>query len=157
MDLKIGQVCTKTAGRETGQRCLVIDTVDDNFVMISGPRVKRRRCNVKHLDAMSHVLSIKKGATDEEVINILTKAGLMEGITVKKPKPKKEVKPQVPKPEEEKPKKKLLALRKPKVEKKEEKSKKPEPKKEKKKIKAENVTEEILAEVKEELRKEKKK
>ena len=46
--MDIGQACIKTAGREEGQICAVIDTVDENFVMVTGPRVRRKRCNVKH-------------------------------------------------------------------------------------------------------------
>jgi len=28
---------------------VVIETVDDNFVIVQGPRVRKRKCNVLHL------------------------------------------------------------------------------------------------------------
>ena len=46
--LEIGQVCIKTAGREAGLICVVVDKIDENFVLVDG-QVRRRKCNVLHL------------------------------------------------------------------------------------------------------------
>lgn len=78
----IGRVCIKIAGREAGRKCIIVDIVDDNFVLITGPKavtgVKRRRVNVKHLEPINRKIDITKGASDEEVIAALEKAGLLE-------------------------------------------------------------------------------
>ncbi len=78
----IGRVCIKIAGREAGRKCVIVDIVDDNFVLITGPKavtgVKRRRVNVKHLEPIDRKIGITKGASDEEVVAALEKAGLLE-------------------------------------------------------------------------------
>ena len=76
MVLEIGRVCVKTAGREAGKRCVVVDIIDDTFVLISGPEVKRRRCNVKHLEPLPQKLNLSKGASDEEVKKAFEEAKL---------------------------------------------------------------------------------
>lgn len=68
----------KLTGRETGKKCVVVDVVDKNFALITGPKsvtgIRRRRTNVDHLEPMSQNIELKKGATDEEVEKALTKA-----------------------------------------------------------------------------------
>lgn len=36
--LEVGQVCLKTAGREAGRYCVIVDVVDKDFVMVTGPK-----------------------------------------------------------------------------------------------------------------------
>jgi len=120
--MEIGQVCTKIAGREARQKCVIIETVDDNFVTVTGPYVKRRRCNIKHLAVLPQKLTVKKGATDDEVTNALVKAGLVEQpkpkkVKEKKPAPKAEAE-EKPAKEEKKAKKLKLPAKKEKKEKK---------------------------------------
>ncbi len=68
----------KLAGRETGKKCVVVDVIDKNFVLVTGPKglngVRRRRTNVDHLEPMAESIEIKKGATDEEVERALKRA-----------------------------------------------------------------------------------
>jgi large subunit ribosomal protein L14e len=75
--LEVGAVCVKTTGREKGRRCVIIDLMDKNFVLVTGPQkitgIKRRRVNIKHLQKTDEKINIKKGATDEEVSQVLTK------------------------------------------------------------------------------------
>ncbi len=71
MVMEIGRVCVKLAGHEAGKRCLIVDTLDNTYVVISGPRIKRRRCNVTHLEPTDKKLDIQKGASDEEVKSAL--------------------------------------------------------------------------------------
>jgi len=112
VSLDVGTVCMKVAGREGGAVCCVIKPVDKTFVMITGPKlvtgIKRRRCNIEHLEPTGIKLDIKEDATDEEIIeaykkaNVITKfnlklpsAGEMKGKkekTVAKEEPKKETK-----------------------------------------------------------------
>lgn len=78
----IGRICVKTSGREAGRKCVVVDIVDENFVVVTGPKtltgVKRRRVNVKHLEPLPNKIVINKGASDEEVQAALEKAGLLD-------------------------------------------------------------------------------
>ena len=80
--IEVGRVCVKISGREAGRRCVIVDVVDKNFVLITGPRkvsaVKRRRVNVNHLEPTQTKIDIKRGATDEEVTEALTAEGKLE-------------------------------------------------------------------------------
>jgi large subunit ribosomal protein L14e len=73
--MEIGRVCIKTAGREKGKKCVIIDIIDKNFVLITGPKsltgVKRRKVNIKHLKPTEEKIKIKKGASDEAVLKAL--------------------------------------------------------------------------------------
>ena len=64
-------------GRETGRKCVVVDVVDKNFVLVTGPKsvtgIRRRRTNVDHLEPTPESVEVKKGAPDEEVEKALTK------------------------------------------------------------------------------------
>jgi large subunit ribosomal protein L14e len=76
--MELGRICVKLVGRETGKKCVVVDLVDKNFVLVTGPKsvtgIRRRRTNVDHLEPTAEVLEVKKGATDDEVEKALTKA-----------------------------------------------------------------------------------
>ncbi len=74
MALSVGRVCVKISGRETGKKCVIVDRVDKNFVLIAGPNVRRRRCNVTHLDPTETMLDIKKNVTDTALKTALKKA-----------------------------------------------------------------------------------
>ncbi|ABL77871.1 50S ribosomal protein L14e [Thermofilum pendens] len=78
----VGRICVKTSGREAGLKCVIVDIIDDNFVLVTGPKsvsgVKRRRANIRHLEPLEYKISISKGASDEEVKAALEKAGLIE-------------------------------------------------------------------------------
>jgi len=65
--IDVGRVCVKTAGREAGERVVVVDTLNGKFVLIAGVGVRRRRCNIAHLEPLEQKLDIPKGASDEEV------------------------------------------------------------------------------------------
>lgn len=95
--MKIGQLCVKIGGREAGKRCVIVDIIDDKFVLIDG-QVKRRKCNIKHLEPLSKILNISKKASKEKVIEALQKEGieLKERKTkAKKEKPKKKRKKKI--------------------------------------------------------------
>ncbi|MFC2174951.1 50S ribosomal protein L14e [archaeon] len=62
----VGRVCEKTAGKERGMKCVIVDVIDQNFVLVDG-EVKRKRVNVNHLKPLDEVVKIKKGAKTEEV------------------------------------------------------------------------------------------
>jgi large subunit ribosomal protein L14e len=89
MALEVGRVCMKVVGREAGKYCTVLKKINDAFVMVTGPKlltgIKRRRCNIQHLEPLPYVLEIKEDATDEEVIAAYEKAGLITKLNLKKP------------------------------------------------------------------------
>lgn len=67
----IGRVCLKTQGREKGNKCVIIDVIDRNFVVVTGPEVRRRRANMDHLMLLDETVEIQRNASDEEVTGIL--------------------------------------------------------------------------------------
>lgn len=76
--IEVGRVCVKLNGREAGRKCVIVDIIDKNFVLVTGPikltGVKRRRTNVKHLESTAETVDIKKGASDEDVTKLVEKA-----------------------------------------------------------------------------------
>jgi large subunit ribosomal protein L14e len=83
--IEIGRVCVKVAGREAGRKCVVVDIVDENFVIVTGPKsltgVRRRKTNIKHIEPTDKVVSIPKGASDEDVLKAIGASGLTDFMT----------------------------------------------------------------------------
>ncbi len=73
--LTIGRLCVKTAGRDAMQYCVVIEEIDNNFVLVDG-NVRRKRVNKNHLEPLNQVLDVKKGADTKTVLEVLEKAGI---------------------------------------------------------------------------------
>ena len=75
--IEVGRICVKLNGRETGEKCVIVDVIDKNFVLITGPKkisgVRRRRTNVKHLEPTDDMIEVKKGASDEDVTKAIGK------------------------------------------------------------------------------------
>lgn len=107
--IEIGRVCKKLTGREAGRYCVVLDVINEGYTMVTGPRgvtgVKRRQCNILHLEPTDDVLELKKDASDEEVAKALDKAGLTEKVKSKLAKPEAAEGEKAAKPKAEKPKK----------------------------------------------------
>ncbi len=74
--MKVGRVCTKLTGREAGEMCVIVEVVDKVYAVVSGPNVRRRKCNVKHLEPHNITVTVEKGASDEAVIKALESEGL---------------------------------------------------------------------------------
>jgi len=76
--IDVGRVCVKLLGREAGKKCVVVDIVDKNFVLVTGPKqlngVKRRRVNVSHIEPTERKVNIKRGDSDEELMKALDEA-----------------------------------------------------------------------------------
>ncbi len=83
--IEVGRVCVKVAGRETGRKCVIVDVMDKSFVLITGPKkitgVKRRRVNINHVAPTEDSLQIKRGASDEDVTQIIEADGKLEDMT----------------------------------------------------------------------------
>ena len=76
--IEVGRICVKLNGREAGRKCVIVDVIDKNFVLITGPKkltgIRRRRTNVKHLELTTESLEVKKGASDEDVEKVVQRA-----------------------------------------------------------------------------------
>ena len=64
--IEIGRLAVKIAGRDAGLKCVVVDILDDKFVLIDG-ETRRRKCNILHLEPLKDVIKIKKKASHEEI------------------------------------------------------------------------------------------
>jgi large subunit ribosomal protein L14e len=75
----------KQVGRENGKKCVVIDVMDKSFVLVTGPKkvtgVKRRRVNINHIMPLQDKIEVKRGASDEEVAQVLDAAGKLQEMT----------------------------------------------------------------------------
>lgn len=76
----VGRIVVKTHGREKGRRCVVVERVDKNFVLVTGPQkltgVRRRRANVDHITPTEQKIKIDSGADDKAVTKAITDAKL---------------------------------------------------------------------------------
>jgi large subunit ribosomal protein L14e len=86
--MEIGQLCVKLAGRDAGRVCVVVDQVDKNLVLVDG-NVRRRKCNVVHLEPLADTIKIKKGASHSDVAAEFKKIKLdVWNTKSKSPKPR---------------------------------------------------------------------
>lgn len=81
---KVGRLCIKIAGRDAGLKCVIVDILENNLVLIDG-QTRRRKCNIKHLEPLSDVIKIKKGISRADVVKEFKKLK----IETKDTKPKK--------------------------------------------------------------------
>ena len=81
--IEVGRVIVKTAGRESLMKAVIVDLIDQNFALISGAGVspvKRRRCNLRHLRTLDLLVSIKRGAPDDDISKAIKKAKMTNEI-----------------------------------------------------------------------------
>jgi len=104
---KIGRLCLKIAGRDAGLKCIVVEVIDSNYVLIDG-QTRRRKCNIIHLEPLDKVLKVKKGLVHNDVVKELKKEGIEVKVkqkrvkkakTEEKPAVKKEIPKKQEKPE----------------------------------------------------------
>jgi large subunit ribosomal protein L14e len=73
--MDVGRVCVKLTGREAGGRCVIVDVIDRNYVIVTGPEeltgVRRRRVNLSHLRPLDEVVDISRNASDDEIAALL--------------------------------------------------------------------------------------
>jgi large subunit ribosomal protein L14e len=67
MVMEIGRVCVRIAGHEAGKKCVIVDVIDRTYVLVAGPEIKRKRCNIAHLEPLPQKLDIAKDASDEDI------------------------------------------------------------------------------------------
>lgn len=85
--IEIGRLCIKISGRDAGNKCVVVDIIDKTYVLIDG-NVRRRKCNIAHLEPLNNVIKIKKNASHADIASEFKKLKLKVWST--KPKPKTE-------------------------------------------------------------------
>ena len=80
--IEVGRICVKNAGRLAGRKCVIVDLIDENFVLVTGPKditgIKRKRSNVKHLVPTQEKIEIPRGASDEQVKEALEREGKLD-------------------------------------------------------------------------------
>jgi len=88
----VGRICIKLAGRDAGKYCVIVEVIDDTYVVIDG-QTRRKKCNVLHLDPTNKTVDIKEKASFEDVKSALEieKIVISEKGAARKPadKPKK--------------------------------------------------------------------
>jgi len=91
-----GRIVLKIAGREAGKYAVIVERVNDSFVLITGPKsvtgVKRRKCNIDHLEPTEHKLEIDSKADDAHIENSWKDSGLIEKLKIEIPKKRIKVK-----------------------------------------------------------------
>ena len=85
--MEVGRLCVKLAGRDAGMKCLIVDVLDNNLVLIDG-QTRRRKCNVRHLEPLETVVKIDKGADSATVASELKKLNVL--VSERKTKERKE-------------------------------------------------------------------
>jgi len=73
---EIGRLVTKTVGKDADKAAIIVDIIDDKYVMIDG-NVKRKKCNINHLIPHPQKFDIHKDASTSEVKEILKKHHLL--------------------------------------------------------------------------------
>ena len=56
--IEVGRVCVKIAGREAGEKCAIVEIIDENFVEVVGEAVKNRRYNIAHLEPTEDTIDV---------------------------------------------------------------------------------------------------
>lgn len=72
--VKVGDVALKTAGRDAGNLCVLVDILDEKYAVVDG-NVRRRKCNMKHLVFLGKDVSLGKNSTRQDILNALKKSG----------------------------------------------------------------------------------
>ena len=86
--IEIGRLCIKIAGREAGKKCVIVDIIDNNYVLIDG-QLRRKKCNILHLEPLEKKIEIKKGASHSDVADEFKKLKIEIKETKKKEKKEK--------------------------------------------------------------------
>ncbi len=69
--ITIGSVCIKTAGREAGEKAVVVEKVDENYVVVQGPKIRKRKCNIAHLFPTGKTVKVTKGVSHKELAKLV--------------------------------------------------------------------------------------
>lgn len=71
---EVGRICVKLAGRDAGRKCVVVEQLDNTFVVVDGD-VRRKKVNVRHLEPTEETIAVKDKASHEVVKAAFEKQG----------------------------------------------------------------------------------
>jgi len=71
---EIGRICYKTAGRDSNNACVIVEVIDEKYVLVDGA-TRRKKVNTIHLEPTQKVIKLAKGAKTEDVVKALEKEG----------------------------------------------------------------------------------
>ncbi len=94
--IEVGRLCVKLAGRDSGKKCVIVDVLDKDYVLIDG-ETRRRKCNIDHIEPLKDKIDIAKGASHETVKTAFKKLGIEVIDTKKKEKKEKPIRSRVAK------------------------------------------------------------
>ena len=63
---EVGRICVKLAGRDAGRKCVIVEELDNHYVLVDGD-VRRKKVNICHLEPLEEMLDIKEKASTETV------------------------------------------------------------------------------------------
>jgi len=81
----VGRICYKIAGRDAGKIAVVVQKIDEKNVMIEGD-VRRRKCNINHLELTNKIVKVSENADKAAVAEALKAEDIV--IEVKETKKK---------------------------------------------------------------------
>ncbi len=106
---EVGRACVKIAGRDARKKCVVVDVLDNRFVLIDG-ETRRRKCNIAHLEPLNMIIEIPSGADNEAVVSALKQEGIVCDIK-KESKKQPQQRPKKEKAKKQKPVKEKKAVK----------------------------------------------
>jgi large subunit ribosomal protein L14e len=71
----VGRLCLKMAGRDAGQKCVIVEKLEGKYVMIDG-MTRRRKCNTLHLEPLDQTIDLSSGASHAHVVAAFKELGL---------------------------------------------------------------------------------
>ena len=118
---EVGRMCVKLAGRDAGRKCVVVEQLDETYVLVDGA-TRRKKVNIKHLEPLTETIDLNSGASHDEVRAAFKNLGLevfdskpkqtpQRKKHLKKVKDKTEKKPVKAKPKVEKKKEEAAAVK----------------------------------------------
>ncbi len=72
---EVGRMCVKLAGRDAGRKCIVVEQLDNTYVLVDGA-TRRKKVNLKHLEPLAETIELNSGASHEEVKAAFKNLGL---------------------------------------------------------------------------------
>lgn len=63
---EVGRMCIKIAGRDAGNKCVIVEKSEDNFVVVDG-NVRRKKVNIKHLEPTSTIMDLGANPSHNDV------------------------------------------------------------------------------------------
>lgn len=72
---EVGRIFMKIAGRDSKKYGVILDKIDDNYVMVDG-EVRRKKVNIKHIVPVKKKIDIEKNASHEKVVDAFNKLNI---------------------------------------------------------------------------------